>query len=150
MANYFKNRRLAKTELGRWTRLQHPLPQTIKTFSRTRWNGASVMFRSVLENRSCIRALFAEWIWKEPSDALRNIHDSSSTAKTVLDTAQKSHFWSGLTSIAPFLNFICSVVTFMEFDTCPLSLVTLAFWFLYEVAQAMCEEHEATVIFPHY
>ena len=91
------------------------------------------MFQSVLENRSCIRALFAEEIGKEPSDALLNIHDSSSTAKTVLDTAQQSHFWSGLTSIAPFLNRFSSVVTFMESDTCPLSLVPLAFVFLYEV-----------------
>ena len=92
MATYFKNTHLANNELEKRRHVEHPVPRSIKSFSKTRWNGTAVVFQSVIDNKTCIRCLFSEEMWKDTSGALLNIHKSSRAAKTVFNTAQNPEF----------------------------------------------------------
>lgn len=87
------------------------------------------MFQSILEILKSIRALFTDEMWKDPFEALLNIHEDSGTAKNVFNTAQRPQFWVVLTSIAPLFNIFSVVVAFLESDICPLSIVLMSFSF---------------------
>lgn len=54
LASFYNNMHRSRHELDAARVLQHPVPQTIKSFSSTRWNGTSTMYTSVEENKDAI------------------------------------------------------------------------------------------------
>lgn len=147
MASFFRNTHLANHLLEVERKNLNPTPKSIKTFSPTRWNGCSVMFRSVLDCRQAITHVFTNEMTKPTNDGqLLDISDRKSKAYSALQLSLNREFWTQLEKITPILELFSAVLTYLESDLCPLSMVPLVFATLYKFSSECFNETDAQSI----
>lgn len=147
IASYFKNTHLANHLLELERKKLTPTPKTIKTFSLTRWNGCAVMMRSVLDCRQAITHVFSNELTKPSNEEqLLDISDIKSKAYSAFQLSLDRTFWSELEKLTPILEVFSSVLTYVESDLCPLSLVPLAYATLRTYAIETLDVNTAKII----
>lgn len=139
VASYFKTTHLANVELTKARELCSRRSVTIKTFSKTRWNGVSEMLSSILINKLAITTVMNNEKLKLPKDALLNVHTPTDKAAEVYSITHSPFFWSSLEKFVPMFNVITAVITFLESDLCAVSFIPLAFSVLKEACECFLE-----------
>lgn len=131
IAQLFRNTHVAGDLLSKAREKQDNPPQTIKSYSTTRWNGVAVLCQSVLANKELIGSVLASQRMMDPSERDLDLSPRSKASK-VMEFATEGSYWKGIAKIAPLFSLINYLVTFLESDTAPLSYALLSFSLIYE------------------
>lgn len=131
LAQLFRNTHVANDLLAKERNKLDDAPQTIKSYSVTRWNGVAVLCRSVIDNKELIASVFSNQ--KMCDQASRSLDlRSNSKASEVMSFATEGEYWSALEKITPLFQFVNYLVTFLEGDTIPISYAPLSFLLISE------------------
>ena len=114
VAYYFRGTHLGGKQLDLEREKISPKPQTVKTFPKTRWNGASVMINSLIDNKETITTLFTKEFLKDSEESLLDIHETNGKAREAYDICMRGKFWSELKMLKPILSLFANILTFLE------------------------------------
>jgi hypothetical protein len=111
---------------------QVPVPQTMKSFSPTRWNGVSANFTSLRDNKQKATSVIISQQLSVGEARRLPVHVPKSEAGEAAKLPMDGEFWRAVEQFEPLLRLMNITVTFLEGDTVPLSCVTLSFVLIIE------------------
>lgn len=108
--------------------------RTLKTFSKTRWNGASSCIDSCVENQDPIVSVFTREKMLPVKERQIDFTSAGSLAKDVDSFILRGEFWESLKGLQPIFRLYNRVISELEGDVCPLSAVLMYFTMLFDFA----------------
>lgn len=118
-------------------------PETINSDILTRWNGVSVLLKSVVAKRNIIGSVLTSKKTCRAEDRPLDVTEISK-ASTEMEFSANRSYWSALEKPTPFFHFMN--VTYLKSDTVPLSSVGLSFVLLYQACARFLPSDSVVII----